>query len=396
VVGLVALSSTIGPDHCSKKKFMSELPKNRSYIYRGEIFVAPNFTSRKIGRNESCPCGSGKKYKHCCRDTGGRRLTETLDQILEPRVAPGKPGRTKGAGNYEWTPEMDKALCELLGMYDRGGPVPLGRLATAKRVMSQRLMELCPREWVPRKDSLRRAVERHMVFLGLSTGNPRKKVEPNPAECTPKKAPKKVRSGAWTPHEICALLGTIGGDLINETLVDRTHHSPKACYAKLYRLGYTVNELRSGAFTVDEVAEMFQVTTRRVRTWKEKGWLKTTRRRVTDKDLKAFIKEHHELIAFDALDICIRTFLLDLGYPAKEASSFKANVKAIQESVAGRKKRCDAEQTSGRNDSPRSEEGALKRILDKISRWNQLIGPKGAPWNYPWPSSLAFAVQAAR
>jgi uncharacterized protein len=22
--------------------------------------------SRKVGRNESCPCGSGKKYKHCC------------------------------------------------------------------------------------------------------------------------------------------------------------------------------------------------------------------------------------------------------------------------------------------------------------------------------------------
>ena len=20
----------------------------------------------KIGRNEQCPCGSGKKYKHCC------------------------------------------------------------------------------------------------------------------------------------------------------------------------------------------------------------------------------------------------------------------------------------------------------------------------------------------
>ena len=26
-----------------------------------------NFTeSKKIGRNERCPCGSGKKYKHCC------------------------------------------------------------------------------------------------------------------------------------------------------------------------------------------------------------------------------------------------------------------------------------------------------------------------------------------
>ena len=23
-------------------------------------------TERKIGRNEKCPCGSGKKYKKCC------------------------------------------------------------------------------------------------------------------------------------------------------------------------------------------------------------------------------------------------------------------------------------------------------------------------------------------
>jgi preprotein translocase subunit SecA len=25
---------------------------------------------KKIGRNDPCPCGSGKKYKHCC----GRNL----------------------------------------------------------------------------------------------------------------------------------------------------------------------------------------------------------------------------------------------------------------------------------------------------------------------------------
>ncbi len=32
-------------------------------------FLERNFTvvrSRKIGRNELCPCGSGKKYKNCC------------------------------------------------------------------------------------------------------------------------------------------------------------------------------------------------------------------------------------------------------------------------------------------------------------------------------------------
>jgi hypothetical protein len=363
----------------------------------GRGLRADGFVMRQ-DTNESCPCGSGKKYKHCCGVTRGRRLAETLDQILEPRVAPGKPGRPAGAGNYDWTPEMDKALRELLGMYDRGGPVPGGKLAKAKSVMAQRLMKLCPRESTPRKDSLRRAVERHMVLLGLSTGNPRKKAEPNPAECI-KKAPKEVSSGAWNRREISALLGTIGGDLINETLVERTHHSVKACYARLYRLGHTVNELRGGAFTVDELAEMFQVSPRRVRTWKEKGWLKTTRRRITDKDLMAFIKEHHELIEFAVLALEVRTFLLDLGYPAKEASSFKANVKAILETVAGRKKRCDA-QTSGTSDSGRSEEGALKRVLDKIARWNQLkgqrIGPKDSSWHYPpWPSSLSFAAQAA-
>ena len=28
------------------------------------------FFSRKVGRNEPCPCGSGKKYKKCCGGVG--------------------------------------------------------------------------------------------------------------------------------------------------------------------------------------------------------------------------------------------------------------------------------------------------------------------------------------
>lgn len=27
---------------------------------------APVKAAQKVGRNEPCPCGSGKKYKHCC------------------------------------------------------------------------------------------------------------------------------------------------------------------------------------------------------------------------------------------------------------------------------------------------------------------------------------------
>ena len=33
------------------------------YVEAPEPFVRP---SPKIGRNELCPCASGKKYKHCC------------------------------------------------------------------------------------------------------------------------------------------------------------------------------------------------------------------------------------------------------------------------------------------------------------------------------------------
>ena len=28
-------------------------------------------TNRDVGRNDPCPCGSGKKYKKCCLDKAG-------------------------------------------------------------------------------------------------------------------------------------------------------------------------------------------------------------------------------------------------------------------------------------------------------------------------------------
>ena len=30
-----------------------------------DVAAVPVRTEPKIGRNEPCPCGSGKKYKHC-------------------------------------------------------------------------------------------------------------------------------------------------------------------------------------------------------------------------------------------------------------------------------------------------------------------------------------------
>lgn len=35
--------------------------------YENPIMVKRKSYQSKVGRNESCPCGSGKKYKKCCQ-----------------------------------------------------------------------------------------------------------------------------------------------------------------------------------------------------------------------------------------------------------------------------------------------------------------------------------------
>ena len=51
-------------------KYKIELePDNAEDISDLEILLNPLKTrvaEKKVGRNESCPCGSGKKYKKCC------------------------------------------------------------------------------------------------------------------------------------------------------------------------------------------------------------------------------------------------------------------------------------------------------------------------------------------
>jgi len=39
---------------------------------KGEVKHEPlRNTGKKVGRNDPCPCGSGKKYKACCLRSGG-------------------------------------------------------------------------------------------------------------------------------------------------------------------------------------------------------------------------------------------------------------------------------------------------------------------------------------
>ena len=47
-------------------KYSAESFDDDEYQYYEEKHIEPIRTEPKVGRNEPCPCGSGKKYKKCC------------------------------------------------------------------------------------------------------------------------------------------------------------------------------------------------------------------------------------------------------------------------------------------------------------------------------------------
>lgn len=40
-------------------------------------------SANKIGRNDPCPCGSGKKYDRCCGQSGRQPLTDPADDLIQ-------------------------------------------------------------------------------------------------------------------------------------------------------------------------------------------------------------------------------------------------------------------------------------------------------------------------
>jgi len=93
----------------------------------------------KVGRNQPCPCGSGKKYKQCCLAADEAADAATRQQ--QRRDAPPLPIRPPGPA---WRPAIDDEGERL----DRlsNGTVDLihaGKLDEAER-MAQRLLDEFP------------------------------------------------------------------------------------------------------------------------------------------------------------------------------------------------------------------------------------------------------------
>lgn len=58
-----------GKEYClhEKSRFLREMVGNSRQWFYIDGEYPDNSTPEKVGRNDPCPCGSGKKFKKCCQ-----------------------------------------------------------------------------------------------------------------------------------------------------------------------------------------------------------------------------------------------------------------------------------------------------------------------------------------
>ena len=65
-VEFIAKYSYDGKDQNHHERAEFRKREGKWYFVDGRLVQAPIRNENKIGRNDPCPCGSGKKYKKCC------------------------------------------------------------------------------------------------------------------------------------------------------------------------------------------------------------------------------------------------------------------------------------------------------------------------------------------
>lgn len=87
----------------------------------------------KVGRNDPCPCGSGKKYKSCClqkeqqkrHPQGGRKFTAKVlsgGGINKPKPQPQEQAQAKAAVDYNTL--MERSFGSALHSHEEKPPIP--------------------------------------------------------------------------------------------------------------------------------------------------------------------------------------------------------------------------------------------------------------------------------
>jgi uncharacterized protein YecA (UPF0149 family) len=65
------LKAQLAEQQVARRRLEAEVAEKGSLLARGHSPGAMPGSTRpnRIGRNDPCPCGSGKKFKHCCMRT---------------------------------------------------------------------------------------------------------------------------------------------------------------------------------------------------------------------------------------------------------------------------------------------------------------------------------------
>ena len=84
----------------------------------------------KVGRNQPCPCGSGKKYKQCCLDAD-----EAARVAARPAQPTGREVGKSGFGNYDHIDPLDRLSNGTVDL------INAGRFEEAERMCQQLLVE---------------------------------------------------------------------------------------------------------------------------------------------------------------------------------------------------------------------------------------------------------------
>jgi len=103
-------------------------------------------------------------------------------------------------------------------------------------------------------------------------------------------------------------------------IAEELHRPEKTVRKFVHSTGYDVSEQR-GLYQAKDVVKLLEATLRQVRRWIWKGYLWTEKGRIPVEFVAAFVEEHPDLIASEALPV-IRFWLRDLleGHAAETAS----------------------------------------------------------------------------
>jgi predicted aspartyl protease len=63
---VIALGDFAVSNYNGRTTFSFRIPSMTEIDFCKHSYATPIINSGKIGRNDPCPCGSGKKYKYCC------------------------------------------------------------------------------------------------------------------------------------------------------------------------------------------------------------------------------------------------------------------------------------------------------------------------------------------